>query len=151
MIAVQFKIHNKLGQSSLEICVLIVCIVSALIAMQVYIKRAIQGRMRQAADDIGQQYSPGNTYSDMYTYMENSSVSISEIVSPKTEAGRHHRETTETSSSVTLRTGQEKIRGFQFEYFGETPERLVLKPRRTPGEGLKPPREDQDRLKPPRP
>lgn len=39
----------------------ILCLVSALLAMQVYIKRGMQGRLRQAADELGQQYAPKNT------------------------------------------------------------------------------------------
>ena len=63
-----FKLmYSKKAQSSLEFCILIVIIIGALIAMQVYIKRAIQGRLRLAADDIGEQYSPGNTYSESTT------------------------------------------------------------------------------------
>jgi len=52
--------HNK-GQSTLEYAVLIAIIVGALVAMQVYIKRGLQGRWRQATDDIGEQFSPGIT------------------------------------------------------------------------------------------
>ena len=40
---------------------LIIIIIGALLSIQVYIKRGIQGRLRAAADDIGDQFSPGNT------------------------------------------------------------------------------------------
>jgi len=55
---------NK-GAFSLEFAVLIVCLVAALIAMRIYITRSIQGRLRQTADSVGEQYAPGNTTSDI--------------------------------------------------------------------------------------
>ncbi|MBU1124497.1 MAG: hypothetical protein KKC84_00550 [Candidatus Omnitrophica bacterium] len=39
----------------------ITCIVAALIAMQGYLRRSIQGRLRSVADEIGQQYEPRAT------------------------------------------------------------------------------------------
>jgi len=57
-----FKLLRKFkGQSTLEYAVLIIIIIGALLSIQVYIKRGIQGRLKSAADDIGDQYSPGNT------------------------------------------------------------------------------------------
>ena len=49
------------GQSTLEYAVLIIIVIGALLSIQVYIKRGIQGRLKSAADDIGDQYSVGNT------------------------------------------------------------------------------------------
>jgi Flp pilus assembly pilin Flp len=43
----------KKTQSALEYAVLVVIIVGALIAFSVYLKRASQGRMRDAADAYG--------------------------------------------------------------------------------------------------
>jgi len=56
-----FNKKRKKGQSTLEYAILIVIIIGALLSIQVYIKRGIQGRMRSATDDIGDQFSPGNT------------------------------------------------------------------------------------------
>jgi len=56
-----FKFLRKIkGQSTLEYAVLIIIVIGALLSIQVYIKRGIQGRLRSATDDIGEQYSPGN-------------------------------------------------------------------------------------------
>ena len=52
---------RKKGQSTVEYAVLIIIIIGALLSIQVYIKRGIQGRLRAAADDIGEQFSVGNT------------------------------------------------------------------------------------------
>lgn len=57
-----FKFLRKMkGQSTLEYAVLIIIIIGALLSIQVYIKRGVQGRLKTAADDIGEQFSPGNT------------------------------------------------------------------------------------------
>ena len=56
-----FKFLRKIkGQSTLEYAVLIIIVIGALLSIQVYIKRGIQGRLRGASDDIGEQYSVGN-------------------------------------------------------------------------------------------
>jgi len=55
-----FNRRRKKGQSTLEYAILIVIILGALIAIQQYIKRGVQGRMKSATDDVGDQYSPGN-------------------------------------------------------------------------------------------
>ena len=49
------------AQSTLEYAVLIMVIIGALLAIQTYIKRGVQGRLKSATDDIGDQYSPDNT------------------------------------------------------------------------------------------
>lgn len=54
-----FKNHR--GQSTLEYAVLIVIVIAALLSIQVYIKRGVQGRLKSSADDIGDQFSVGNT------------------------------------------------------------------------------------------
>jgi cytoskeletal protein RodZ len=54
-------LNQKRGQSTLEYAVLIVVIIGALLTIQVYIKRGVQGRLKSASDDIGDQYSDGNT------------------------------------------------------------------------------------------
>jgi hypothetical protein len=54
-------INQKRAQSTLEYAVLIIVVIGALITIQVYIKRGVQGRLRSASDDIGDQFSPGNT------------------------------------------------------------------------------------------
>ncbi len=49
------------GQTTLEVVILIGFVVAALIAMGVYMKRGIQGRLRDSTDQVGEQYSAGNT------------------------------------------------------------------------------------------
>ncbi|MBU1998968.1 MAG: hypothetical protein ABIG46_00680 [Candidatus Omnitrophota bacterium] len=53
-----FRRLNRRGQSTLEYGVLVAVIVAALLAMQTYFKRGLQGRIRQSSDDVGEQFSP---------------------------------------------------------------------------------------------
>ncbi|MFC1708476.1 hypothetical protein ACFL2J_00250 [Candidatus Omnitrophota bacterium] len=46
------------GQSTLEYAILIVVVIMALIGIQAYLKRGIQGGMRGSADQIGDQFDP---------------------------------------------------------------------------------------------
>lgn len=50
---------NPKAQSTLEYAILVVIIIGVLLAMQVYIKRGLQGRLKSSTDDIGEQYSVG--------------------------------------------------------------------------------------------
>ncbi|MDD4955448.1 MAG: hypothetical protein PHP17_05375 [Candidatus Omnitrophica bacterium] len=50
------------AQSTLEYALLISVVVGGLLTMQNYLKRSVQGRLRASADEIGEQYSPGQTY-----------------------------------------------------------------------------------------
>lgn len=62
-----FQNKRKKGQSTLEYAILIVIIIAALLSIQVYIKRGVQGRFKSATDDIGDQYSPGYTVESVTT------------------------------------------------------------------------------------
>ncbi len=44
------------AQSTLEYATLIAVVASALLAMQIYLKRSTQGRLRGATDEIGSQF-----------------------------------------------------------------------------------------------
>lgn len=53
----------------LEYSLLVAAIVVSLLAMQAYLKRSMQGKLKEISDDLGQQYNPENTTSDMnYTF-----------------------------------------------------------------------------------
>ena len=49
--------NNKKAQSTLEYAILIIIIIAALLSLQVYVKRGIQGRLKSATDDVGEQYT----------------------------------------------------------------------------------------------
>ena len=59
------RLHISKAQSVIEYSVLIACVVAGLLAMQIYIKRSIEGRLRQASDEIGEHYAPEATTADI--------------------------------------------------------------------------------------
>ncbi len=78
------KHMNKRGQSTLEYAIIIAVVVGALLAIQVYVKRGVQGRFKQASDDIGDQFSAKSG-----TYITNtiSSVNSTENTTPRNAWG----------------------------------------------------------------
>jgi uncharacterized protein (UPF0333 family) len=62
-----FKLQKK-GQSTLEYVILIGFVVAALILMGVYMKRSIQGKLRESSDQIGEQFSAAHTKSNYITH-----------------------------------------------------------------------------------
>lgn len=64
--------YKKLGQSVTEYAVLLAVVASALIAMQIYLKRGIQGRIRDLSNQISPtQYERGTTTAN-YTVTQES-------------------------------------------------------------------------------
>ncbi len=100
---------SKKGQSTLEYAILILIVIVALLAMQTYLKRGIQGRMRESSENIGQAYSPGYTTSEFVT---EATSSTTETVDGK--AGITH---TELNSREENKTGNEKIDTYENEYW----------------------------------
>lgn len=93
------QLKKRCGQSSLEYAILIAVVVAGLIAMQTYVKRGVQGRLRAGADDIGGQYSPGLVTS---TYTTTSGQS-------STETSVGGMTTTEIHSQIRSRKGHEEV------------------------------------------
>lgn len=90
------------GQSTLEYAMVIAVIVAALVAMQIYMKRSVQGKLRSATDDIGQQYSVGNMTGTVTTQQGN--VSSTEV-----SAAQGSSKYTIISAGDTTKTGSEII------------------------------------------
>jgi len=90
---------HRIGQSTAEFAVLLALIAAAIIAMQVYIKRGLQGRIRNLADQIStEQYEEGRTES-RYTTKQHSTNK------QKTDAGVSQSSLVET----TERSGDETV------------------------------------------
>lgn len=111
---------NK-AQSILEYAIMLACIVAALLVMQVYIKRGVQGKLRQAGDSFGQQYDPKNTTSTNTMIYKSTTSTIVNTKSEKdlnldiNENGVIEDDVfaTETESNLenetTTQTGNEKV------------------------------------------
>ena len=95
-----FNQRRKKGQSTLEYAILIIIIIGALLSIQIYIKRGIQGRLKSAADDIGEQFSPGNTNSVITT--KSRSRTLDTFVNGVTESKLLEQETTNITTNITI-------------------------------------------------
>jgi len=103
------KLFNRRAQTTLEYAILIGVIVAGLIAMQVYLKRGFQGKVKESADSMGTQFSPGYTTSDYTTHnVTNSTETLTDGVS-----------TTMIDNQATDRTGTENVQKFENEYWWE--------------------------------
>lgn len=100
---------NKKAQSTLEYGVIIAVIVAALVAMQVYLKRGVQGRLRQASDDIGEQFSPG--------YTSGTTTTKSDVKSTETVTGGPASNTVTVSEQTQKRASDEKVAAASDEYW----------------------------------
>ncbi len=97
---------NKKGQSTLEYGILIAVVVGALIAMSVYMKRGVQGKLRSSTDDIGEQFSPAATTSEYTITAESASKEVNTAGAitttiTKDTRGRTGSETVGTLASET--------------------------------------------------
>lgn len=94
-------LRTKKGQSLLEYSLILAAIIVAIIFMQGYVRRGLQGRLRSAADDIGDQYS---VWGGM-NYLTNRQSNTLETV---TVAGGNAQLTT-TYNDFTNKTGNETL------------------------------------------
>ena len=72
----------KRASSMLEYCILIVIFCTAVVGMQIYLKRAIQGGLKASTDSIGEQFS--SACSD-YTYTMKIESKRQKTVTPQGE------------------------------------------------------------------
>lgn len=119
-----YIIKKKTGQSAMETGLLVMAIVVALIAMQVYIKRAIQGHLRSNVESIGEQYDPAATTSSLSMRHDSNITTITDLQTVQriyaVRTGSYYRPrsyanvlvtttTTQIHYDNTTRTGQETV------------------------------------------
>ncbi len=68
------RYQARTGQSTLEYAVLIAVVAAAAIGMQIYVKRGLQGRLRQSADQVGEQFTPVGYTSKFQTVTKSTRV-----------------------------------------------------------------------------
>lgn len=103
-------LNRKKGQSTLEYAILIVIIIGALLTLQVYIKRGIQGRLKSATDDVGEQYTTadsGNYIKTVVTTSNTVDTSIAGVSQTKLNAPT----TTITNTSINVNADGEYFGG----------------------------------------
>lgn len=102
---------NKKAQSTLEYAVIIAVVVAALIAMQAYLKRGLQGKIKQSSDDIGEQFSPGQTTA-------NTSITSNVSSTEKVTVADEKPTTATTSTQSQNRTHSESVGAEKDEWWG---------------------------------
>jgi hypothetical protein len=106
---VKMGIKKMRAQSSLEYTIAIACIVAALLAMQVYVKRGLQGRLRESADNIGSQFDPKHSSSDITTGVSRNVTT--EVQIEETVAGGN--KVIQTTTTVTTHSAAENRHGWE--------------------------------------
>jgi Flp pilus assembly pilin Flp len=97
------------AQSLVEYAVLAACIAGALIGMQFYMKRAIQGRVKQAGDEIGEPYDAAATKSEITTKVKTlTTITSTPITDSVTGDVTSIKSDIKQIENIT-RTGTEKI------------------------------------------
>jgi len=74
------------GQSTLEYAMIIAVVVGAILAMNVYVRRGVQGKLRESIDSVGSQYSAGNMTST-YTTEQTGALTTKETFGREATAG----------------------------------------------------------------
>jgi hypothetical protein len=64
---------NRRAQSTLEYAIIIAVVMAGLWMMQHYLKRGYQGKLKSAADQMGDQYDPA-AYTSHFQLLQNSTV-----------------------------------------------------------------------------
>lgn len=103
-----FMIRKIKGQSMVEFTVLIIIIISALLAMSMYIKRGFQGRWKQSVDDFGDQYDPSKVNSIMnYSMSAESQTMVQAVpkINAQTGVTEYFTNRTDTSTSTETKLG----------------------------------------------
>ena len=66
----------KKGQTTLEFVMLTVIVIGAMVAMQMYVKRAISGRWKDTMETIGEQYDPTAMLTNVRQSLESFGVTV---------------------------------------------------------------------------
>ena len=55
-------LNKQKGQSTLEYAMIVAVVVAGLFAMQIYMRRGVEGKLRSSTNDIGAQFEAGKSY-----------------------------------------------------------------------------------------
>jgi uncharacterized protein (UPF0333 family) len=110
-----FRLNRK-AQSTLEYAILIFVVVAAILTMNIYLKRGLQGRLRASSDDIGEQFSPSYTGSNQTTTRDTESR---EQIGTNTVVATYGVGATKRDfiKDATTRIGTEKVGNVSAETF----------------------------------
>ena len=90
---------KRKGQSTLEYAIVVAIIVAGLLAMQFYVKRGWEGKLKTAADDMGEQFEPARFTAN---YNLNSQSDVSQTVQNRISR-------TQTNSASNFKGGNDAV------------------------------------------
>lgn len=100
---------KKSGQSSIEYTVLIIIVIGALLAMQNYFKRGLQGRWKSSVDSLGDQYDPRVTDSNIIERVD--SKTFTQVISTNAIGG-FQTTRTDLTNSIQTKEGYMRVYGY---------------------------------------
>ncbi len=95
------------GQMLMEYVAIIIILIGALLAMQNYFKRGIQGRMKSSIDSVGDQYDPMTTDTDITQRAQGRSVTT--ITVEEVGAGEKQTMRFDNSSMTETKSGTTRV------------------------------------------
>jgi hypothetical protein len=119
------KIARGKAQSLLEYAVVIACIAAGVFAMQIYIKRGIEGRLKAGSDSISEEhYASDNIKSNTVTKLTVDTTITQKLVTAKDKSGKELKdpnsglpmsglETAVDSNETVERSGSEGVGGWK--------------------------------------
>lgn len=104
---ISIKIKRYTGQSTIEYSVLVVILIGVFVAAGDYVKRGIQGRWKAAVDDIGDQYDPRTTTTDItYSLLSNADM---RITAQNVTTGGIQTDRTDFSTTLEIKQGSTAV------------------------------------------
>jgi Flp pilus assembly pilin Flp len=91
------QLNKRKAQGMLEYALLIAIFVAVIVALQIYVKRGLQGKFKQTADQIGEQFTTGQSY----TIQRISQSATKEETKPDTDIGGWTKSTIQDSTFVS--------------------------------------------------
>jgi Flp pilus assembly pilin Flp len=102
--------HRLTGQSLLEYAFLVAIVAAAFITMQHYIKRSVEGRIKQAADEVGEPYDSEGMRSSTITTNVNARYTIDSTSRVLDEIENTYALDSHVTQNETVRrTGNEQL------------------------------------------
>jgi len=103
------------GQTTVEYAVVIAVAVAAVLVMQIYMKRGFSGKLRAAADAVGEQYAPKDTTGTFIVRSSSDVTTTSTMFKDEPVGGGTTADVMKTStvsSESSTRTGNESVGPF---------------------------------------
>ena len=101
-------LRNRKAQSLIEYALILGAIIVAVLFMQLYVRRAVQGKLREASDDMAPQFSPAAKY--------NFNVTTNSKITEKMDEATG-KVTTKYDKDETSRSGNETLQADNQEWW----------------------------------